>query len=725
MTTEEFSAKLAQAQAGDKNAQNAIGYAYSNGDGVEKNLEKAFEWFLKSAEQGQLNSIMNVGGWCYLWGNGTTQDNEKALYWMEKAIALGAKDDWSLNAHATALNNYGWDLYTGKKNGSSFGAVKDVDKAAELFQKAADTGRCVFAITNLGNCYQTGQGVAKDLHKAKELYDKAFAAGQQHNDVVDRWLKELDEELAKEASASIGSFSMDNSGSAFSGISVVPAFERQRLEEEARKKAEEEARRKAEEEAPRREFERLLALAEQGDAKAQCDVANAYVNELGVEKDLKKAFEWYLKSARQGNTCAMANVGGFCYFYGNGTDENNELAVYWLKKAWEAGYQNDWSKDKYGRALYWRANDYAILEGQARDKFHELAEKCRQSSILDESKKLLQSCEDCAAQIKDYEAKCFTLRLEAAKYTPIAYQKLAQAYRYGWGVDKDLFKAKEWADKAFEAGECDKLEGDWIMSLEKELEEHKEELAEKRRQEEAQKRREAVEAREAEEKAKEAQGRKNERYLNGMGVFSIAPNRKVAFSAGTLLYNTSTQEWSFAESHNPSDIDDCDDVISAFAFGTGKSIDPTEYDEDNGFNDWGENAIVNGGNKAGLWRTLEVEEWKYLINERPHAKDLWRIVTLEETDIELLMLVPDNLKSQEFTGAKKGEISEDDLMRLEELGVVFLYMHNIETCDEFKYWLKWGTDEDDIVSSVAEYPFDYYEYVDPDELHPVRLVRDL
>ena len=33
--------------------------------------------------------------------------------------------------------------------------------------------------------------------------------------------------------------------------------------------------------------------------------------------------------------------------------------------------------------------------------------------------------------------------------------------------------------------------------------------------------------------------------------------------------------------------------------------------------DWGvNNAISNGGNEAGLWRTLTIEEWKYLMESR-------------------------------------------------------------------------------------------------------------
>ena len=40
--------------------------------------------------------------------------------------------------------------------------------------------------------------------------------------------------------------------------------------------------------------------------------------------------------------------------------------------------------------------------------------------------------------------------------------------------------------------------------------------------------------------------------------------------------------------------------------------------------DWGVyNAISNGGNEAGMWRTLTTDEWEYLFNTRKNAQYLW------------------------------------------------------------------------------------------------------
>jgi TPR repeat protein len=55
---------------------------------------------------------------------------------------------------------------------------KDLGKAAELYQKAADQGNAN-AQNNLGVSYENGQGVPKDLRKAAELYQKAADQGNQ------------------------------------------------------------------------------------------------------------------------------------------------------------------------------------------------------------------------------------------------------------------------------------------------------------------------------------------------------------------------------------------------------------------------------------------------------------------------------------------------------------------------------------------------------------------
>jgi TPR repeat protein len=56
------------------------------------------------------------------------------------------------------------------------GVPKDLGRAAELYQKAADQGNAN-AQYNLGLLYENGEGVPKDLVTARELYQKAADQG--------------------------------------------------------------------------------------------------------------------------------------------------------------------------------------------------------------------------------------------------------------------------------------------------------------------------------------------------------------------------------------------------------------------------------------------------------------------------------------------------------------------------------------------------------------------
>ena len=57
-----FSAQLiTKAESGDPKAENDLGYCYQFGKGVEKNLDLAFEWYKKSADQNDPDGLFNFG----------------------------------------------------------------------------------------------------------------------------------------------------------------------------------------------------------------------------------------------------------------------------------------------------------------------------------------------------------------------------------------------------------------------------------------------------------------------------------------------------------------------------------------------------------------------------------------------------------------------------------------------------------------------------------------
>ena len=63
-------------------------------------------------------------------------------------------------------------------------------------------------------------------------------------------------------------------------------------------------------------FNAMLTLANKGDAEAQYHVGMMYNNGIGTQKDIKKAFEWFQKSAAANDPLGAYKLG--CYYDGQG-----------------------------------------------------------------------------------------------------------------------------------------------------------------------------------------------------------------------------------------------------------------------------------------------------------------------------------------------------------------------------------------------------------------------
>lgn len=91
------------AEKGDAECQYNVGDCYANGYGVPKNDQKAFYWFLKSAEQDYWPA-QDLVGYYYAHGVGVSEDLNKALYWYQKAVDNGSFDEDGLKEVKRLLN---------------------------------------------------------------------------------------------------------------------------------------------------------------------------------------------------------------------------------------------------------------------------------------------------------------------------------------------------------------------------------------------------------------------------------------------------------------------------------------------------------------------------------------------------------------------------------------------------------------------------------------------
>lgn len=160
------------------------------------------------------------------------------------------------------------------------------------------------------------------------------------------------------------------------------------------------------------------------------------------------------------------------------------------------------------------------------------------------------------------------------------------------------------------------------------------------------------------------------------GVFSIGANKQVKFSKGNLQYQATTKTWRFAENQydfvgaaNANASASYGGWIDLFGWATsGWNCGNTyympydrnfvdSYTQGMGYGplpvgerslngefancDWGVyNAISNGGNQAGLWRTMTGEEWTYLFKTRPNAAQKYGIACIEGNNG--MVVLPDN-----------------------------------------------------------------------------------
>ena len=150
----------------------------------------------------------------------------------------------------------------------------------------------------------------------------------------------------------------------------------------------------------------------------------------------------------------------------------------------------------------------------------------------------------------------------------------------------------------------------------------------------------------------------------GIGGFSVSADKQVTFSKGNLQYTQSTNTWSFAEnqwgmigtdnvtgdsvsfdpivgfSKSGTALADKIDLFSwsniATNFGVGFSADNNGYCAS--FVDWGKNQIDNDA--PNTWRTLTVDEWRYLLDTRTNADSLRGVAQVN--GVNGWVLLPDN-----------------------------------------------------------------------------------
>ena len=202
--------------------------------------------------------------------------------------------------------------------------------------------------------------------------------------------------------------------------------------------------------------------------------------------------------------------------------------------------------------------------------------------------------------------------------------------------------------------------------------------------------------------------------------FSVKSNKKVYFSSGNLQYKPTTGVWQFAlrqyyrctedvNNHRSSGTDAFFDLFGWGASGYhqyypyldpyhNQSLLPTT-DIANTSYDWGVSCpISNGGNTPGMWRTMTMNEWKYVLLDRKNAQLLLsfgRIVSGGKT-VEGAILLPDDWVKPDGVNISvsagnytNNSYTEADWNKMESAGAVFLPTRS-ENYQIGTYWTSTG-----------------------------------
>ena len=162
---------LKSAQEGNKFAQYSLANLYYYGNGVEKDLSQAFLWYRKSSEQGQPYAPYAVAQ-MYDKGEYISQSEETAQRYYKVALSGFLE----LESKGQADDNLYYKLGAMYKKG--LGTEIDIPKAIEYFEKSAEN---MWSTYQLGRLYLFGAvGVENDKEKAAQWLTKSANDGNEY-----------------------------------------------------------------------------------------------------------------------------------------------------------------------------------------------------------------------------------------------------------------------------------------------------------------------------------------------------------------------------------------------------------------------------------------------------------------------------------------------------------------------------------------------------------------
>ncbi len=318
-----------------------IGKMHCYGLGTEQKYEKAFEWFWKSAQEGNKFAQYSLAN-LYYYGNGVEKDLSQAFLWYQKSSAQGlpytsyavaqmySKGEYvdeneetaqryykaalsgflELESKDQADDNLYYKLGTMFKKG--LGTDIDMDKAIDYFKRSAEMNN-KNGLYEYGKALLIGEHIPQDKQKAVDLLEKAIKLeninAKRFLALEYLWGEHLEQDIEK-------GFAMltecADSGDTFACYKLGQIYFKGEIILQDLYKS-----------------EKYLLLAEDNEF-TQYALGKLY---LQAEKyDIQKALDYFEKSADRNNWSSY-QLGSLYLFGAEGLEKDNEKAVQWLTKS--------------------------------------------------------------------------------------------------------------------------------------------------------------------------------------------------------------------------------------------------------------------------------------------------------------------------------------------------------------------------------------------------------
>ncbi len=305
--------------------------------------------------------------------------------------------------------------------------LEDFKKAEQLLLSESKSGN-VLAIHDLGKLYSTDKLGAKDEEKSFAFYQEAlqgFMEIEPDSDFMFPYEPKFDGQVMKPVD--MRSYVWYRIGKMYCyGLGTKQDYEKA--------------------------FEWFLKSAQEGNKFAQYSLANLYYYGNGVEKDLSQAFLWYQKSASQGQPYA-SYAAAQMYSKGEYVAENKETAQRYYKAAL-SGFLELESKDQADDNLFYKIGVmYKNGLGteadisKAIDYFKRSAEMNNKNGLYEYGKALIQGNHIEADLEKGLECVEKAMKLKNSNAKRFFALEYISGEHFSQDIEKGLFMLTECADK--------------------------------------------------------------------------------------------------------------------------------------------------------------------------------------------------------------------------------------------------------------------------------------